>query len=113
MCITRKSRRVHVSGHASQEELKLMIGLTRPRYLVPIHGERRHMVAYAKMAEEMGIKPDNIFICGNGSVLEFTADSDWPPQRRCRRAHYSWMAVQSVKSATWYCATARASPAMG
>jgi ribonuclease J len=67
--------RVHVSGHASQEELKMMISLTRPQYVVPIHGERRHMVAYAKMAAEMGIKAENIFICGNGSVLEFTADS--------------------------------------
>ncbi|PZR99392.1 MAG: ribonuclease J [Candidatus Chloroheliales bacterium] len=67
--------RVHVSGHASQEELKMMISLTRPHYIVPIHGERRHMVAYAKMAAEMGIKAENIFICGNGSVLEFTADS--------------------------------------
>ena len=70
--------RVHVSGHASQEELKMMISLTRPKYAVPIHGERRHMVAYAKMAGEMGIAAENIFICGNGSVLEFTADSAAP-----------------------------------
>lgn len=70
--------RVHVSGHASQEELKMMISLTRPKYIIPVHGERRHMVAYAKMAVEMGIKPEDLFICGNGSVVEFTANSAAP-----------------------------------
>jgi ribonuclease J len=62
--------RVHVSGHASQEELKLMINLTRPRFVAPIHGERRHQVHYARLAEQMGVPRENIFLMDNGSVLE-------------------------------------------
>jgi ribonuclease J len=62
--------RVHVSGHASQEELKLMINLTRPRFVAPIHGERRHLVHYARLAEQMGVPRENIFLMDNGSVLE-------------------------------------------
>ena len=46
--------RVHVSGHASQEELKLMLNLTRPRFVAPIHGERRHQVHYARLAQQTG-----------------------------------------------------------
>ncbi|HUS13463.1 MAG TPA: ribonuclease J [Chloroflexia bacterium] len=64
---------VHVSGHASQEELKLMINLTRPRFVAPIHGERRHQVHYARLAEQMGVPHENIFLIDNGSVLEVDA----------------------------------------
>ncbi|HMA36478.1 MAG TPA: ribonuclease J [Chloroflexia bacterium] len=67
--------RVHVSGHASQEELKLMLNLTRPRFVAPIHGERRHQVHYARLAEAMGHAPDHIFLMENGSVLALDADS--------------------------------------
>lgn len=62
---------VHVSGHASQEELKLMINLTCPMYFVPIHGEYRHLVKHADLAEQVGIPRDNTFILDNGDVLEF------------------------------------------
>ena len=67
--------RVHVSGHASQEELKLMINLTRPRFVAPIHGERRHQVHYARLAEQMGVPRGDIFLMDNGSVFEVTSDS--------------------------------------
>jgi ribonuclease J len=66
--------RVHVSGHASREEHKLLLNLTRPRFFVPIHGEYRHLVLHARMAEELGIPPDNIFIVDSGQVLEFGPD---------------------------------------
>ena len=66
---------VHVSGHASQEEQKLMLSLTRPRFFVPIHGELRHLHAHARLARQLGIPDENIFILENGSVLELTADS--------------------------------------
>lgn len=66
---------VHVSGHASQEEQKLMLALTRPRFFVPIHGELRHLHAHARVAQQMGIPPENIFILENGSVLELTRDA--------------------------------------
>ncbi len=60
---------VHVSGHASQEELKLMISLLKPRYLAPIHGEPRHQAAYFELARQMGYTDDRLFLLENGSVL--------------------------------------------
>jgi ribonuclease J len=61
---------VHVSGHACQEELKLMQALTRPKYFMPIHGEYRHLHANAQLARDMGIEPNHIFISDIGRVLE-------------------------------------------
>lgn len=66
--------RVHVSGHASREEHKLMLNLIRPRFFVPIHGEYRHLVHHARMAEEVGVPRENIFIVESGQVLEFGPD---------------------------------------
>jgi ribonuclease J len=66
---------IHVSGHASQEELKLMISLTRPRFFLPIHGEYRHLRAHTKIAESLGIKPSHILIAENGDMLELTKKS--------------------------------------
>jgi ribonuclease J len=62
---------VHVSGHASREDQKLMISLTRPRYFIPIQGEYRHLVLHAEMAQGMGIPPENIFVVESGQVVEF------------------------------------------
>ena len=64
---------VHVSGHACQEELKLMQALTKPKYFVPIHGEHRHLAANRELALDMGMSPDNIFISEIGKVLEIDA----------------------------------------
>ncbi|MCF6097436.1 ribonuclease J [Thermovorax subterraneus] len=66
---------VHVSGHASQEELKLMLNLVKPRYFVPVHGEYRHLIHHANLAKEVGIPEKNIFIAENGRVIELTKDS--------------------------------------
>lgn len=60
---------VHVSGHACQEELKLMISLIKPRYLAPVHGEARHQSAYMELARQMGYRQDQLFLLENGSVL--------------------------------------------
>jgi len=65
---------VHVSGHGSREELKLMMTLLRPRWFVPVHGEYRHLVLNAGMAEETGVPSDHILVGENGSVFEFTAE---------------------------------------
>lgn len=65
---------VHVSGHASREEHKLLLNMLHPRFFVPIHGEYRHLVLHARMAEEVGIPPEDIFIIESGQVLEFGAD---------------------------------------
>ncbi len=63
---------LHVSGHACQEELKLIHGLVRPRYFIPVHGEQRHLQAHARLAQTMGMDPKNIFITDIGKVLELT-----------------------------------------
>ncbi len=62
--------RPHVSGHASQEELKLLLNILRPRYFVPIHGEYRMLVRHARMAIDVGVPPENAFVITNGDVLE-------------------------------------------
>ena len=64
---------VHVSGHPSQEELKLMLNLTRPRFFVPIHGEYRHLHSHAQLARRVGIPVERVFLLENGEVLQVTA----------------------------------------
>lgn len=66
---------VHVSGHGSQEELKIMLNLLKPKFLIPVHGEYRHLVHHAELAEKVGISPKNVFVSDNGSILEFTANT--------------------------------------
>lgn len=65
----------HVSGHACQEELKLMYALTRPRYAIPVHGEFRHLKTHAELAHMMGIPKENIKILHTGDVLEMSEDT--------------------------------------
>jgi len=67
-------KRAHVSGHASQEELKLMLGLTKPTYFIPIHGEFRMQVQHGRLAIETGVLPENVFIIENGQPIEIDAD---------------------------------------
>ena len=66
---------VHVSGHACQEELKLMHALTKPKFFMPIHGEYRHLMQHKELAEFMGMDPKDIFVCDIGQVLELDRDS--------------------------------------
>jgi ribonuclease J len=70
--IYEKVSEIHVSGHASKEELKLMLNLVRPKYFVPVHGEFRHKVYHARLAEKTGIPQSNIFLLDDGDVLEIT-----------------------------------------
>ena len=65
---------VHVSGHACQEEIKLIYTLVQPRYAVPVHGEYKHLKAQAKLAQELGIEKENIFILSSGDVLELSEE---------------------------------------
>jgi ribonuclease J len=65
---------VHVSGHASQEEHKLMLSLLRPRFIVPIHGERRHLNMYSRIAQSVGVQKENILLVDNGYVIELNSD---------------------------------------
>ena len=66
---------IHVSGHGSQEELKLILNLVRPRYLIPVHGEHRMLRQHGKLANEIGVPKENVFIGENGHVFEFTAET--------------------------------------
>ncbi|NLV76309.1 MAG: ribonuclease J [Tissierellia bacterium] len=63
---------VHVSGHACEEELKLIHTLLKPKYFIPVHGEYRHLKRHGELAEELGMPKENIFLAKNGSVIEFT-----------------------------------------
>ena len=66
---------IHVSGHAAQEDLKMMLNLTKPRFLVPVHGEYRMQYLHAELARQSGIPDEDIFILENGDVLELTSDN--------------------------------------
>lgn len=66
---------VHVSGHACQEEIKLIYSLVRPKYAIPVHGEYRHLTAQKHVVEDLGIPKENIFILASGNVLEMDENS--------------------------------------
>jgi ribonuclease J len=63
---------VHVSGHASQEDLKLMLSLTRPRYFIPVHGEYRHLLGHARLAQQSGLDAERVFLIEDGTGIELT-----------------------------------------
>ncbi|MBR1603611.1 MAG: ribonuclease J [Synergistaceae bacterium] len=67
-----QEKNTHVSGHASAEELKIILNLVKPQYFVPVHGEYKHLVRHSQLAQEVGVPPRNIFILSNGDVLNFT-----------------------------------------
>jgi ribonuclease J len=86
-------RNAHVSGHASQEELKLMLNLTRPRHMIPIHGEFRMLIQHGRLAADVGVPHDNIFILDNGQPIEFLADGS---ARRGERVEAGYVYVDGV-----------------
>ena len=61
-----------MSGHACQGELRLMLGIVKPKYFIPVHGEARHLKMHADLAKEQGVDPERIFIAHNGAVIELT-----------------------------------------
>jgi ribonuclease J len=63
---------VHVSGHAAQEELKLVLNLVRPTFFIPVHGEYRHLLAHGRLAQEVGIPADHVLVIEDGQAVEFT-----------------------------------------
>jgi len=69
-----KLAQVHVHGHGSQEELKLLLSFVKPRFFVPVHGEYRHLKLHARLARSMGVPEDNIFVLENGDILELGQD---------------------------------------
>lgn len=69
--ISSKTAQIHASGHAHQEELKLMLNLTKPEYFIPIHGEYRHLVVHARLAEKLGLPRENVIVAEDGKVIAF------------------------------------------
>ncbi|MBU0970297.1 MAG: ribonuclease J [Proteobacteria bacterium] len=70
-----KVAQIHASGHGHQEELRLMLNLTKPRYFIPIHGEYRHLVIHARLAEKMGLARENVLVAEDGNVIVFDQES--------------------------------------
>ncbi len=73
--IYERSAGIHVSGHGCQEEIKTIMGLTKPKYFIPVHGEYKHLVKNSELAVEMGIPRENIYVGENGDVIELTPQS--------------------------------------
>jgi ribonuclease J len=84
---------VHASGHASREELKLLMTLTRPRYFVPVHGEYRHLAIHAELARAVGIPPENVVPIDNGTLVEVDAEGI---RRTGRRAPAGYVYVDGL-----------------
>ncbi len=88
---------VHVSGHACQEELKLLHALVKPKFFMPIHGECKHLLKHRELAIEMGMKPDQIFVSEIGKVLELTKNSaKWGTSVPCGRVLVDGLGVGDV-----------------
>ncbi len=69
---------VHVSGHACQGDLKMMLSITKPKFFIPVHGEYKHLISHAQLAKEMGISPDRILITDIGQVTELDGETMQP-----------------------------------
>lgn len=65
--------KVHVSGHGSQEEMKILLALTKPKYFIPVHGEYKHLWFHSQIAHELGVAKENIFLCENGDQIQLTS----------------------------------------
>jgi ribonuclease J len=86
---------VHVSGHASQEELKFLLDLVQPKWFVPVHGEYRHLVHHARLAEAVGVPPEHVLVCEDGDMLTIERDAAGVPgidvERRAVPAGYLYV----------------------
>jgi ribonuclease J len=72
--IYEKISAIHVSGHAFQEEQKLMINLVKPKYFIPVHGEYRHLILHGRLAKKAGVPGDHVLVAQNGNIIEFDED---------------------------------------
>ena len=68
--ITNRTGHLHASGHACQEDLKMMLALTKPKFVIPLHGETRMLYCHAQLARGMGVAPNNVLVSGIGHVIE-------------------------------------------
>jgi ribonuclease J len=87
---------VHVSGHASQEELKLMLSLIRPRFFIPVHGEYRHLILHARLAHDLDVPSENIMVIEDGDVLEFAEEDGQVVAKVCDRVSAGYVFVDGL-----------------
>lgn len=87
---------VHVSGHASQEELKLMLSLIRPRFFVPVHGEYRHLILHARLAHGLGVPSENIMVIEDGDVMEIAEENGTLAATVCDRVSAGYVFVDGL-----------------
>jgi ribonuclease J len=78
---------IHASGHAQQEDLKMMINLVRPKFFIPIHGNFYMLKLHAELAESVGIKPENIVVAGNGSIVHLTPEKIWQDKKKAQTSY--------------------------
>ena len=98
-----KADMLHVSGHACQEELKIIHALTKPRFFIPLHGEQRMLQIHKRVAESMGMSPKNIVVADNGSVIEITGKTHQVRDLRpCRGGVCGWLR-RGRGRAPWSC----------
>lgn len=103
--VNERAMALHVSGHACQEELKIIHALVKPRFFIPVHGEQRMLKNHSKLAQEVGMSPRNVIIGDIGRVIELTPAPPASPGR-CPPAGYSWTATAWATWAAWCSATA-------
>ena len=97
--IYNKIAKVHVRGHGSQEDLKLMIGIAKPKYFIPVHGEHRHLIAHSKLAQQMGISSENNFVMQNGDILEIdSVKASIVDQVPAENLYFDGKTIRNVKS---------------
>ena len=77
-----KEELLHASGHACQEDLKLMLTLVKPRYFMPFHGDFRMLKVHGSLAQEIEIPATNVFVCQNGEIVQAKEEADFPDQRK-------------------------------
>ena len=107
--VTTRDAPIHASGHGHAEELKLMLNLTHPRYVMPVHGDYKRMLLHSQLAEAVGVPAEHIFRLENGLPLEIDANGA-RSATGSRAASCSWTGSRSGTSRTWRCATAACSP---
>ena len=104
---------VHASGHASREELKLLLTLTRPRYFIPVHGEYRHLALHAALARSVGIPAERVLAIDNGTVIALDEHGARPTGERVRTGTSTSTGSASRRRATSSSAIASSSPRTG
>ena len=96
---------IHVSGHASQEEQKLILRLVKPKYFIPVHGEYRHLFRHAALAHQLGCVSEEILLLENGKCDRVHGGRGRTGAIRCQRDECWWIRDRWKRLKSWWCAT--------